>query len=86
MNVAQLTPDQVADAFGWPGAIVIVSLAAALIFTVRLLLKSYDMRDALQEKRIADAKEARDSLVEPLKKSTELSQQIYDIVLRTKGN
>lgn len=79
---AQVSTDQVAQAFGWPSAVVILALISALIFTVRLLLKTYDRLDALQEKRIIDAKETRESLVEPLKKSAQLSEQIYDIVLR----
>jgi hypothetical protein len=83
MNFAQaLTTENVAQAFGWPAAIIIIALVGALYFTVRLLLKSYDKIDAIQERRLADAKETRDKFVEPLENQTEVIGRIYDIVLR----
>jgi len=78
----QVSTEQIVQGFGLPAAIVIIALVGALIFTVRLLLKSYDSRDALQEKRIADAKETEQKLTAPLEKQTILSEKIYDVVLR----
>ena len=78
---AQVSTDQVVEGFGLPAAIVIIALVGALIFTVRLLIKSYDNTNGIQERRIADAKETRDKLIEPLQQQATLSKQIYDIVL-----
>ena len=57
---------QVVAGFGLPAAIVIVALATALIFTVRLLLKAYDDKSAIQDQRIIDAKDFGTKLAEPL--------------------
>jgi len=83
-----IVEEQVIQGFGLPAAIVIVALVSALIFTVRLLLKSYTRLDALQEQRLVDAKELGIRILEPLenisdmnKKSIELTEKIYELLL-----
>lgn len=79
--------DQVIQGFGLQAGIVIISLALALIFTVRLLLKAYADTNVIQERRIEDAKEFGDKIAEPLEgiqrtiqKQGELSDKMYGIL------
>lgn len=81
MMLAQVTTQQVIDGFGLPAAIVIVSLAVALIFSIRLLLKAYDRINEIQETRIADARETRDKLSAPMEAQAKMTGQIYDLLL-----
>lgn len=80
MNFA-VGEDQVIAGFGLPAGIVIISLVIALIFTVKLLLNSYNKIDAIQEQRIKDAREVGQSVITPLERIAEQNKSIYDAVL-----
>jgi hypothetical protein len=76
-----LGENQVIQGFGLPAAIVIVGLATALIFTVRLLLVAYTRLDTIQESRLADAKQTMEKITEPLEKQSRVVESIYDLIL-----
>lgn len=82
MIAAQISAQDVKDGFGLPAAIVIVSMAIVIIFLVRHIIKMYTDRDLIQEQRIREAKEVRDIYAEPLQKQVQLTQQIYEAVIR----
>lgn len=88
MNLlAQATPstDQIAQAFGWPAAIVIIALVGVIIYRERKFSTLQDKYDALQERRVEEAKETMDKVSEPLKATAALSKQIYDAIISGRG-
>lgn len=76
-----LGESQVIQGFGLQAGIVIVALVAVVIFLVRLLLKSYDTINTIQENRIVDARETRDKITEPLENQARVIEKIYDLLL-----
>lgn len=70
--------EQVIAGFGLPAGIVITSLVIALIFTVRLLLKTYDKIDSLREQQIKSANEVNDKLVVPIESIAIQTKYLYD--------
>lgn len=72
---------------GVPGLVfVICMLAGALGYIYRSketeLRQTRDKIDAIQEQRLADAKETRDKITEPLENQTKLSEKTYDLLFQ----
>jgi hypothetical protein len=78
---SQVTSDQVVQGFGLPAAIVIIGLAAAVVYLVRRGDNLQTKLDAEKDSRLSDAKESRDKLTEPLNEQTELGKKTYDLLI-----
>lgn len=81
MIFAAVTSDTVIQGFGLQSGIVILALAGVVLYLFRGLQKSQDKFDALQERRLEDAKETRDKLTEPLNEQAKQSQKIYELLV-----
>lgn len=59
----------------------IVTLLAGVVGFLYREIKARDAKyDAIQEKRLQDAINARDKIVEPLSQQIEMSKKIYDLL------
>lgn len=84
-----MTTESVIQAFGPVAGIVIIALAAVVVFLYRG--RESDRKEAvkqyndLQEKRYAEALETQDKLVGLVNEQKELPERIYNLALSRKG-
>lgn len=83
---AQVSTEQIAQGFGWPAAIVMVGLIAAILYLVR----QNDMRlrkiDELQEARIQEAKDVNDKITAPMQAQIDLNRKTHDLLVELSLN
>lgn len=71
---------------GIPGLVFIVLVLAGVIIYLYKGNQTLQTKiDTIQEQRITDAKETRDTLVEPLAQNARMSGQIYDLLINRRG-
>lgn len=73
---------QALGSLGVPGLVaVILTLSGVIIFLYRKLDTVQTRLEAILEQRVADAKETRDKIAEPIEKQAIMSERIYDLLL-----
>jgi hypothetical protein len=59
----------------------IIALVIAVVYLVKELKATRARNDTIQDQRLAEAKEVRDKLTEPLEKIGTQNEKIYDVLL-----
>lgn len=72
--------DSVLSQYGLAGLVITV-LASATLFMFKKYEGVLKEKDDIQNQRLLDAKETRQTLMEPLQKQADLSEKIYDLLV-----